>query len=111
MSKTNISRLVYFPQSLDSLLEKSVGQSISQRLAGTQNPTQIAQIITNLEYLQVTCVELGRSLTNLRLVDPSFYLYWVLAYLIFNGNIRALFIDRHTEGGLSGSLRPQHSRR
>ncbi|KAF9472959.1 exocyst complex component, sec15 subunit [Pholiota conissans] len=53
-------------RSLDSLLEKSVGQSISQRLAGTQNPTQIAQIITNLEYFQVACTELGRSLTNLR---------------------------------------------
>lgn len=55
-----------FSQSLDSLLEKSVGQSIGQRLASTQNPTQIAQIITNLEHFQVACGELGRSLTNLR---------------------------------------------
>lgn len=57
-----------FPQSLDSLLEKSVGQSVGQRLASTQNPTQIAQIITNLEHFQVACSELGRSLTNLRYV-------------------------------------------
>ncbi|KAF8969464.1 exocyst complex component, sec15 subunit [Flammula alnicola] len=41
-------------RSLDSLLEKSISQSISQRLAGTQNPTQIAQIITNLEYFRST---------------------------------------------------------
>ncbi|KAF8914164.1 rsec15 [Gymnopilus junonius] len=53
-------------KSLDSLLTKSISGPIGQRLATTQNPTQIAQIITNLEHLQVTCGELERSLTNLR---------------------------------------------
>ncbi|KDR83938.1 hypothetical protein GALMADRAFT_236441 [Galerina marginata CBS 339.88] len=53
-------------KSLDSLLTKSISEAIGQRLAGTQNPTQIAQIITNLEHFQVACGELERSLTNLR---------------------------------------------
>lgn len=53
-------------KSLDSLLEKGISRSIGQRLAGTQNPTQIAQIITNLEYFQDAGSELERSLTNLR---------------------------------------------
>ncbi|CAA7260029.1 unnamed protein product [Cyclocybe aegerita] len=53
-------------KSLDSLLSKSVGETIGQRLATTQSPTQIVQIITNLEHFQVACGELERSLTNLR---------------------------------------------
>ncbi|KAJ3518083.1 hypothetical protein NLJ89_g99 [Agrocybe chaxingu] len=53
-------------KSLDSLLSRSVGETIGQRLASTQSPTQIAQIITNLEHFQVACGELKRSLTNLR---------------------------------------------
>ncbi|KAF8165519.1 exocyst complex component, sec15 subunit [Crassisporium funariophilum] len=53
-------------KSLDSLLAKSISETIGQRLAGTQTATQIAQIITNLEHFQVACTELERSLTNLR---------------------------------------------
>ncbi|PPR04050.1 hypothetical protein CVT24_010625 [Panaeolus cyanescens] len=53
-------------RSLDSLLIKSISESISQRLAGTQNLNQLAQIITNLEHFQLACSELERSLTNLR---------------------------------------------
>ncbi|KAH9482752.1 Exocyst complex component 6 [Psilocybe cubensis] len=53
-------------KSLDSLLKKSIGETILQRLATTQNPAQIAQIIANLEHFQVACSELERSLTNLR---------------------------------------------
>jgi len=57
----------YLPfQSLDSLLKKSIGETIGQRLTNTQNPTQIAQIMANLEHFQVACGELERSLTNLR---------------------------------------------
>jgi len=58
--------LRFICQSLDSLLEKGISQSIGQRLAGTQNPTQIAQIITNLEYFQEAGSELEKFLTNLR---------------------------------------------
>ncbi|KAF9057969.1 exocyst complex component, sec15 subunit [Panaeolus papilionaceus] len=53
-------------RSLDSLLIKSISESISQRLAGTQNLNQLSQIITNLEHFQLACSELERSLTNLR---------------------------------------------
>lgn len=60
-----------FLQSLDSLLKKSIGETILQRLATTQNPTQIAQIIANLEHFQVVCSELERSLTNLRYVTHN----------------------------------------
>ena len=62
------SSLYSFIQSLDSLLSKSISETIGFRLAKTQNPTQIAQIITNLEHFQDACTELDRSLTNLRFV-------------------------------------------
>ncbi|KAF8897720.1 exocyst complex component, sec15 subunit [Infundibulicybe gibba] len=52
--------------SLDNLLIKHISETIGQRLAGTSTLSQIAQIVTNLEHFQVACLELGRSLTNLR---------------------------------------------
>ncbi|KAJ6515690.1 rsec15 [Mycena sanguinolenta] len=53
-------------KALDGLLIKHISQTIGQRLAGTSTLSQIAQIVTNLEHFQVACVELQRSLTNLR---------------------------------------------
>ncbi|KAF7291070.1 Rsec15 protein [Mycena chlorophos] len=60
----NIDELL--SKSLDSLLINHISKTISQRLTSLSTLTQIAQIVTNLEYLQVTCVELQRSLTSLR---------------------------------------------
>ncbi|KAK0468138.1 rsec15 [Desarmillaria tabescens] len=60
----NIDELL--SKSLDSLLTNNISIAIGQRLAGTTTLTQIAQIVTNLEHFQVACVELERSLTNLR---------------------------------------------
>ncbi|KAK0191169.1 rsec15 [Armillaria mellea] len=60
----NIDELL--SKSLDSLLTNNISIAIGQRLAGTATLTQIAQIVTNLEHFQVACVELERSLTNLR---------------------------------------------
>lgn len=65
------NNLYSFNQSLDFLLSKSISETIGYRLAKTQNPTQIAQIITNLEHFQDACTELDRSLTNLRFVILS----------------------------------------
>ncbi|KAF5321792.1 hypothetical protein D9619_000672 [Psilocybe cf. subviscida] len=52
---------VLLSKSLDTLLEKSISQRIGQRLTATQGPTQIAQIIANLEHFQVACTELATS--------------------------------------------------
>ncbi|KAF7288272.1 Rsec15 protein [Mycena chlorophos] len=41
-------------------------RNIDELLSNLSTLTQIAQIVTNLEYLQVTCIELQRSLTSLR---------------------------------------------
>ncbi|KAL0562829.1 Rab GTPase-binding exocyst subunit S15, partial [Marasmius crinis-equi] len=41
-------------------------ETINQRLAGIPNLSQIAQIVTNVEYFQTGCTELERLLTNLR---------------------------------------------
>ncbi|KAG6915658.1 hypothetical protein DXG01_010528 [Tephrocybe rancida] len=41
-------------------------EPVGKRLAGTSTLSQIAQIVTNLEYFQVACSELERSLTSLR---------------------------------------------
>ncbi|KAL0067603.1 Rab GTPase-binding exocyst subunit S15 [Marasmius tenuissimus] len=41
-------------------------ETINQRLAGIPNLSQVAQIVTNVEYFQISCTELERSLTNLR---------------------------------------------
>uniref|UniRef100_D8PS05 Exocyst complex component SEC15 n=1 Tax=Schizophyllum commune (strain H4-8 / FGSC 9210) TaxID=578458 RepID=D8PS05_SCHCM len=53
-------------KSLDSLLKDHISEPVAQRLAGTSTFSQIAQIITNLEYFQGACIELEKSLTKLR---------------------------------------------
>ncbi|KDQ64317.1 hypothetical protein JAAARDRAFT_52281 [Jaapia argillacea MUCL 33604] len=53
-------------KSLDNLLSNHISSSISQRLASTSTLSQIAQIVTNLEYFQVACGELERGCTSLR---------------------------------------------
>ena len=53
-------------QSLDNLLSDYISKSIAQRAEKTSNLSQIAQIVTNLEHLDVACGELERSLTNIR---------------------------------------------
>ncbi|KAK0490802.1 rsec15 [Armillaria novae-zelandiae] len=65
----NIDELL--SKSLDSLLTNNISIAIGQRLAGTTTLTQIAQIVTNLEHFQVACVELERSLTNLRTLSRA----------------------------------------
>ena len=61
---TNIKLTVL--QSLDSLLGKYISESIAKRAEATSNLSQIAQIVSNLEHFQVACVDLERSLTNIR---------------------------------------------
>ncbi|KAG6833935.1 hypothetical protein H0H87_007946 [Tephrocybe sp. NHM501043] len=53
-------------KSLDRLLIEHISEAIGKRLAGTATLSQIAQIVTNLEYFQEACSELERSLTSLR---------------------------------------------
>ncbi|THG93626.1 hypothetical protein EW026_g7662 [Hermanssonia centrifuga] len=53
-------------KSLDNLLSKYISESIARRAEATSNLSQIAQIVTNLEHLEVACSELERSLTNIR---------------------------------------------
>ncbi|THH31298.1 hypothetical protein EUX98_g2874 [Antrodiella citrinella] len=53
-------------KSLDSLLSVYISKSIAQRAEKTSNLSQIAQIVTNLEHLDIACGELERSLTNIR---------------------------------------------
>ncbi|KAK1231800.1 Rab GTPase-binding exocyst subunit S15 [Marasmius sp. AFHP31] len=53
-------------KSLDGLLINHISETINQRLAGIPNLSQVAQIVTNVEYFQTSCTELERSLTNLR---------------------------------------------
>ncbi|KAG8218663.1 exocyst complex subunit Sec15-like-domain-containing protein [Butyriboletus roseoflavus] len=53
-------------RSLDKLLSNHISDSINKRLPSTSALSQIAQIVTNLEYFEVACTELGQSLTNLR---------------------------------------------
>ncbi|RDB22600.1 Exocyst complex component 6 [Hypsizygus marmoreus] len=60
----NIDELL--SKSLDGLLMEHISEPIGKRLAGTSTLSQIAQIVTNLEYFQAACTELERSLTNLR---------------------------------------------
>ncbi|KIJ70132.1 hypothetical protein HYDPIDRAFT_172026 [Hydnomerulius pinastri MD-312] len=60
----NIDELL--SRSLDKLLSNHISDSISKRLQSTSALSQIAQIVTNLEYFEIACTELGRSLTNLR---------------------------------------------
>ncbi|KAF4575090.1 hypothetical protein EYR36_006446 [Pleurotus pulmonarius] len=53
-------------KSLDALLSNYVSKCIGQRLAGTTTLSQIAQIITNLEYFQAACPSIETFLTNSR---------------------------------------------
>ncbi|KAL4076144.1 exocyst complex subunit Sec15-like-domain-containing protein [Scleroderma citrinum] len=55
-----------FGQSLDKLLSNHVGASISKRLGSTTALSQIAQIMTNLEYFEIACSELRRSIFRIR---------------------------------------------
>jgi exocyst complex component 6 len=55
-----------FHQSLDRLLSQNVSESMGRQLTKTSTFTQVAQIVTNLEYFQVACVELERTLTATR---------------------------------------------
>ncbi|KAG7096752.1 hypothetical protein E1B28_004164 [Marasmius oreades] len=60
----NIDELL--SKSLDRLLINHISGAINQRLGAIPNLSQIAQLVTNVEYFQTTCTELERSLTNLR---------------------------------------------
>ncbi|KAH0839949.1 exocyst complex subunit Sec15-like-domain-containing protein [Lanmaoa asiatica] len=53
-------------RSLDKMLSNHISDSINKRLQSASALSQITQIVTNLEYFEVVCTELGRSLTNLR---------------------------------------------
>ncbi|KAG6378743.1 exocyst complex subunit Sec15-like protein [Boletus reticuloceps] len=53
-------------RSLDKLLSNHISDSMNKRLQSTSALSHIVQIVTNLEYFEVACTELGRSLTNLR---------------------------------------------
>ncbi|KAE9410140.1 exocyst complex component, sec15 subunit [Gymnopus androsaceus JB14] len=53
-------------KSLDNLLINHISATMSQRIAGTPNLSQLAQIVANVEHFQVACSELERSLTSLR---------------------------------------------
>ncbi|KAK7695756.1 hypothetical protein QCA50_000393 [Cerrena zonata] len=53
-------------KSLGGLLNNYISSSIAKRAEQTSNLSQIAQIVGNLEHLEVACVELERSLTNIR---------------------------------------------
>ncbi|KAF9226637.1 exocyst complex subunit Sec15-like protein [Gyrodon lividus] len=74
LSRVRYSRFIARPytdesfvsQSLDKLLSNHISDSINKRLQSTSALSQIAQIVTNLEYFEVACTELERSLTNLR---------------------------------------------
>ncbi|KAF9247375.1 exocyst complex subunit Sec15-like-domain-containing protein [Melanogaster broomeanus] len=46
-------------RSLDKLLSNHISDSINKRLQSTSALSQIAQIVTNLEYLEIACTELG----------------------------------------------------
>ncbi|KAL7282248.1 hypothetical protein ACG7TL_003717 [Trametes sanguinea] len=53
-------------KSLDTILTDYISESIAKRAQGTDNLSQLAQIITNLEHFEIACSELERSLTNIR---------------------------------------------
>lgn len=54
------------PQSLDLLLTKHISENIATRLRTSSTLSQIAQIVTNLEYFDVACGEIEQSLASLR---------------------------------------------
>ncbi|KAG6869345.1 hypothetical protein C0993_000098 [Termitomyces sp. T159_Od127] len=51
---------------MKSAINKHVSEAIGKRLASLSTLSQIAQIVTNLEYFQALCPELERSLANLQ---------------------------------------------
>ena len=53
-------------QSLDLLLTKHISDNIATRLRTSSTLSQIAQIVTNLEYFEVACGEIEKSLASLR---------------------------------------------
>ncbi|KAH7887589.1 exocyst complex subunit Sec15-like-domain-containing protein [Phlebopus sp. FC_14] len=53
-------------RSLDKLLSTHISDSFSRRIGSTSSLSQIAQIVTNMEYFETASAELERSLTNLR---------------------------------------------
>ncbi|KAI0332397.1 rsec15 [Cubamyces sp. BRFM 1775] len=53
-------------KSLDAILMTYISESIAKRAQSTNNLSQLAQIITNLEHFEISCAELERSLTNIR---------------------------------------------
>ena len=55
-------------KSLEDLLTKHISENMARRAEATStlSLSQIAQIVTNLEYFEVACSELERSLTNIR---------------------------------------------
>ncbi|KAG6337221.1 hypothetical protein ID866_1851 [Astraeus odoratus] len=58
-------------RSLDKLLSDHICDSIGKRLGRTSALSQLAQIVTNMEYFEMACFELGRSLTNLRTTQDA----------------------------------------
>ncbi|KAJ7929968.1 exocyst complex subunit Sec15-like-domain-containing protein [Mycena leptocephala] len=66
VSQDNINELLI--KSLEELLNH-ISQTISQRLAKGSILSQIAQIVTNLEYFQVLCAELPRSLSSVAQIE------------------------------------------
>ena len=53
-------------QAIDKLLSRHVSDNLSVRLGGSRNMSQIAQLITNVEYFEVACTVLEDQLMKLR---------------------------------------------
>ncbi|KAH9849999.1 rsec15 [Lenzites betulinus] len=53
-------------KSLDTILADYISEAVGKRAQSTNNLSQLAQIVTNLEHFEVACSELERSLTNIR---------------------------------------------
>jgi exocyst complex component 6 len=72
LGKVNSNMLSFFlvllrnVKALETILKEHVAGSFSHRLSRTSQPSQVAQMITNLEHFEYACPELERSLTALR---------------------------------------------
>ncbi|KAG8865136.1 hypothetical protein FRB96_000025 [Tulasnella sp. 330] len=53
-------------KALDQLLTKHVSENIAHHLSSTRNVSQVAQVLTNIEYFQETCTILEEQLMKLR---------------------------------------------
>jgi len=51
---------------IDRLLTNHISNRIAERLPGISGLSQIAQVVSNLEYFEMVCVELGPKLTSIR---------------------------------------------